>query len=432
LESLSVDYPITDLFFQDKWSACFSLGHEAHRVPGLEHVRGLQIRLVGEEASRLAYSAEASARGVIWALDALGLDLDESAGLDWEMGRTEPHDAGSIQAWQEFFHTFGAWLVDARLGRAALDLRIYKEIRSVISAPSDYASWASSGAVLSLEVPRLDGTSLRVSRYLSGQVPSTEQGQALAAEMMHIFHTDPKEAGGLSGTVPVVLAPGSGAVLFHELVGHPLEADHVLAGASPFSDSFVDDPVAPALLTIVDTPDPKLGPGGLERDDEGQTPHEVVLIDSGRIAGLLHDRTTAAIAATQTTGNGRRQDFRHAPGPRMRNLVVKPGEDDASGLLSEIRNGLYVEHWGEGLSDLTAGLFSLSVERGRLIRNGALAEPVRGLRVRGQLRAALAGIEAVGNDFRICEQPLLCSKRGQVQTGVAGPTVRLGPLEVIT
>ena len=54
-----------------------------------------------------------------------------------------------------------------------------------------------------------------------------------------------------SGELPVVLAGGSGGVLFHEACGHGLEADHIVKDASVYVGQ-VGELVASPLVTLVD------------------------------------------------------------------------------------------------------------------------------------------------------------------------------------
>ena len=54
-----------------------------------------------------------------------------------------------------------------------------------------------------------------------------------------------------SGELPVVLAGGSGGILFHEACGHGLEADHIVKDASVYT-GMVGQLVASPLVTLVD------------------------------------------------------------------------------------------------------------------------------------------------------------------------------------
>ncbi|HEY6794636.1 MAG TPA: metallopeptidase TldD-related protein [Kineosporiaceae bacterium] len=133
----------------------------------------------------------------------------------------------------------------------------------------------------------------------------------------------------------VVLDPGAAGPLFHELVGHPLEADVSAGGATWLADR-EGEQVAPSWLAVTDGPAP-LGEGlAAAVDDEGTPVVTTPLIDRGRVAGPLRDRLTALEAGGPggthedvtavggapavgpgSTGHGRRLDYRHLVAPRM-------------------------------------------------------------------------------------------------------------------
>lgn len=143
-------------------------------------------------------------------------------------------------------------------------------------------------------------------------------------------------------------------------------------------------------------------------------------------------RVTALMAGTTPTGNGRREDFRIEPASRMRNIVVSAGPHSPDALLSGIRRGLYVERLAGGRADLAPGYFTLAIESGRRIEQGTLREPVRDVLIRGDVLQTLSDIQGVGNDCHVSPEPMFCGKHGVVITGIAGPTVRLGQVEVFS
>lgn len=123
--------------------------------------------------------------------------------------------------------------------------------------------------------------------------------------------------GELPGTpVDVVLDPGLAGPFFHELVGHPREADVVAAGTSYLAER-TGQQVAPAWFTVTDGPAPTGEGLAVRVDDEGVEVATVPLIDAGRVAGLLCDTLAGEPLGLTGNGHGRRLDYRHPLIPRM-------------------------------------------------------------------------------------------------------------------
>ena len=88
-----------------------------------------------------------------------------------------------------------------------------------------------------------------------------------------------------AGSMPVVVGGGFGGVLFHEMTGHGLEADHIQKGASVYVGK-LGEQVAQPLLTAYD--DGRLpGEWGTDAiDDEGTPTQKTQVIEDGRLDRL--------------------------------------------------------------------------------------------------------------------------------------------------
>jgi len=227
-----------------------------------------------------------------------------------------------------------------------------------------------------------------------------------------------------SGEVPLVLARGSGGILFHEACGHGLEADHIEKDASVFVGR-VGEEVASPLVTLVD--DGTMGPewGSFAIDDEGHAAKRNVLIEKGVLTDYMWDFLRARKTGRESSGNGRRQSYRHLPMVRMTNTFLMNGESDPGEIVSQTRHGVYVAKLGGGQVNTATGDFVFGTVQAYLIEDGRITEPLRDANLIGNGPEVLRRIDAVGNDFQM-GGPGTCGKDGQgVPVGTGQPTLRV-------
>ena len=239
-----------------------------------------------------------------------------------------------------------------------------------------------------------------------------------------LLDADPAPA----GAMPVVVGGGFGGVLFHEMTGHGLEADHIQKGASVYAGK-VGDSVAGSHLDAYD--DGRMpgewGTDGI--DDEGTPTQRTAVIHQGRITSYLYDLERARKDGVDSTGNGRRESFRHLPIPRMTNTYIAPGEARPEELIAEIDRGFYAVSFAGGQVDPTTGDFVFGVSEGYLIENGERTRPCRGATLIGNCLDTLGRIDAVASDFEM--KTGFCGKGGQsVPVGTGQGHVRIRELTV--
>jgi TldD protein len=233
-----------------------------------------------------------------------------------------------------------------------------------------------------------------------------------------------------AGETTVVLGPGWPGVLLHEAVGHGLEADFNRKGVSAFSGR-IGQLVSSPLCTVVDDGSMLNRRGSLNVDDEGVPTQSNVLIENGILRGYLSDRLTSRLLKTPTTGNGRRESYRHMPMPRMTNTYMLPGESDPEEIVRSVRRGLYCASFSGGQVDITSGNFVFAASESYLIEDGRLTHPVRGATLIGNGPEALKYVSMVGNDLRLDEGQGICGKEGQsVPVGVGIPTLKIDRMTV--
>jgi TldD protein len=245
-----------------------------------------------------------------------------------------------------------------------------------------------------------------------------------ARKALTMLDADPAPAASL----PVVVGGGFGGVLFHEMTGHGLEADHIQKGASVYAGK-LGEPVAPSHLLAYD--DGRLpGEWGTDAiDDEGTPTQKTTVIEEGRVTSYLYDLLRARKDSTRSTGNGRRESFRHLPIPRMTNTYIAPGEATPEELIAGVENGFYAVSFAGGQVDPTTGDFVFGVSEGYLIEGGKVGKACRGATLIGNCLQALGRIDAVASDFDM--KTGFCGKGGQrVPVGTGQGHVRISAMTV--
>ncbi len=226
-----------------------------------------------------------------------------------------------------------------------------------------------------------------------------------------------------SGEVPIVLAGGSGGILFHEACGHGLEADHIVKDASVYTGQ-MGKLVASPLVTLVDDGTVLGEWGNFAVDDEGNAPARNVLIENGILTDYMWDWLRARKEGRKSSGNGRRQSYQHLPMVRMTNTYLLAGTENADEIVAQTPTGVYVSKLGGGQVNTTTGDFVFGTTEAYLIEDGHLTEPLRDANLIGNGPEVLRRIDAVADDFDMT--PGTCGKDGQsVPVGCGQATLRI-------
>ena len=226
-----------------------------------------------------------------------------------------------------------------------------------------------------------------------------------------------------AGTYVVVLSSEAGGTLIHESVGHGLEADLNLKGLSVYSGR-IGEKVASELITVVDDGRDPGQRGTATMDDEGSPTRRTVLIEKGILKTYLSDRRHAQKLGIERTGNARRESFRYLPICRMTNTMIDRGGSDPALILRSVKDGIFVKKMGGGQVDVVSGHFAFEITECFRIRDGALAEPLRGATLVGQGPKLMSEIDMVGWDLGYSTGT--CGKDGQgAPVADAQPTLRI-------
>ena len=232
-----------------------------------------------------------------------------------------------------------------------------------------------------------------------------------------------------SGEMSVVVGPGGGGVLFHEACGHGLEADLIAKSASVFAHR-QGERVADSSVTLIDDGTMNEEWGRYSIDDEGCPARRNVLIEGGVLTDYMWDWMRARKEERDSSGNGRRQNYRYLPMVRMTNTYLANGDEDPAAILSGTNRGVYVAQLGGGQVNTATGDFVFGMTEAYLIENGQLGAPIRDGNLIGNGPQVLADIDAIAGDFAM-GSPGTCGKDGQgVPVGDGTPTLRVSRLTV--
>ena len=231
-----------------------------------------------------------------------------------------------------------------------------------------------------------------------------------------------------SAKMPVILGNGFGGVIFHEACGHALEATHVGIKNSYFTDK-KGDQIASSIVSARDNATIDGEWGSYATDDEGNTSSDLILIEKGILKNYLVDELGGRRMNCEPTGCSRRQNYSYAPTSRMSNTYICNGESKPEDIIADTEYGLYATQMGGGSVDPATGDFNFAVNEAFMVRNGKIAEPVRGATLIGKGQEILKNIDMVGNDLKL-SAGMCGSVSGGIPVTVGQPTIRVSSILV--
>lgn len=231
--------------------------------------------------------------------------------------------------------------------------------------------------------------------------------------------------------VPVILSPGDGGIIFHEILGHSLEADHIYNGVSPFSTGDIGEKVVSENLTITMSDRRDDFFRDTVCDDEGERPVSKYLVKNGVIKSVISDTYYGNLLKIKCRGFSRQEDFSRVPIPRMFSIYISPGKYEPGELLSSVKFGIYAKEFGEGKVLFNQNLFYFNINSAYIIRNGKISEPLGRVIVKGEIDKTLNSVGMIASDFQYDRGISYCLKDGQfLNVRIGQPTVKIGALTI--
>ena len=277
----------------------------------------------------------------------------------------------------------------------------------------DYRPMCSLGAVcIMAENGRIENSYAARSFRMGAEFLTDELVEELANEAVRktsILFQAIKPKG---GEMPVVMGAGGSGILLHEAIGHAFEADFNRKRISIFSDLF-GKKVCDEHINVVDDGTIPFNRGAVNIDDDGVEGQKTYIVREGVLTSYLHDRISAKHYGIPSTGNGRRENFRQMPIPRMRATYMEAGNVSEEDIISTVKRGIYAGSFTNGQVQIGAGDFTFFVKDGYLIENGKLTQPIKDINIIGNGPKALADITMVGNNYKMDNGTWTCGKDGQ-------------------
>jgi len=285
---------------------------------------------------------------------------------------------------------------------------------SLINSQGGEGKYNSSFFSLSLEGILVQDTDmLFVGDSASSCRPDFIGIDDLAGRVIWQLEMAKKKAAVSTKLLPVIFTPhGVASALLSPLV-LAFNGKAVFEGASPLKDK-LGEQVFDKKLSLWDDATIAYGVGSYPFDDEGVSSQRLPLVTNGVVTNFLYDLQTAALAGTQSTGNGQRAGGGF-PSPAISSLILSGGDVSFQAMVEDMKEGLIVEQvMGAEQGNLLGGDFGGNVLLGYKVENGEIVGRVKDTMIAGNVYQVLKELLGIGQEARwvggiLQTPPLYCS-----------------------
>jgi len=231
--------------------------------------------------------------------------------------------------------------------------------------------------------------------------------------------------------VPVILNPNYVALLCHEIVGHPSEADRVLGREAAWAGTTwwagkIGKKIGSDYFTVYDDPTVPGTLGFYRYDDEGVKARRKVLAEKGTLKMHMHSRETAAVFGEEPNAGMRAITYEYIPLIRMSNTFFADGDWSYDEMIKETKHGILVVDMRHPSIDDKRYNWTISALEGYEIKNGELTTPLRDVQLTSTAPEFFKSIDAASKKGEIFPLPG-CGKGDPMQAlyvGNGGPYLR--------
>lgn len=259
---------------------------------------------------------------------------------------------------------------------------------------------------------------------LDGVFSSSKEISDMAASLLDA--KTPKEE-----KTTIVMNPDFVALLTHEILGHPSEADRALGKEMAWAGGawwagMLGQKIGSESLSVIDDPTISGSLGWYEFDDEGVKSQKKKLVQNGILTNHMQSRETASIFGVEPNSSMRATSYSFMPLIRMACTCIEPGDWDPHEIIKDVKHGYFVSNMKIPSIDMKRHNWSISAQYANRIENGEIKELLRDVIIVGTAPEFFSSIDACGNDFTV--RPITNCGKGdpmqQMKMGNGGPTIR--------
>jgi PmbA protein len=150
---------------------------------------------------------------------------------------------------------------------------------------------------------------------------------------------------------------------------------------------------------------------GLPFDFEGTPKRHVDLVVDGVFQGGVHDRRSAKMVGTESTGHALPPP--NPDGPFPLNLFLAPGDASIEDMIAGVERGLFVTrfHYSNVVNPMETTITGMTRDGTWAIEDGRIAQPVKNLRFTQSIVEALSNAEMIGRESQIAGEFFFAASR---------------------
>lgn len=193
----------------------------------------------------------------------------------------------------------------------------------------------------------------------------------------------------------IIISPFSALQMVIQPLVFAINAKNVIDNISPWQNK-LGEKVAAGTINISDNALLEGEVGSRSFDREGIPPHQVKIIQNGKLISYLHNSYTARKMDVETTGHAG-GDSRSQPEVSPTNFIVEAGNRQLNDIIGNTEEGLLVNRFS-GNTNPISGDFSGVVKGGQFIKNGKIIHPVKEVMVAGNIYQLLSEISDLSRE----------------------------------